>query len=182
MKYGIYQRTKPRVNVLRGFTGNESSGLTKAARITDGVTILSGQIISLTNGEWVLGGQAGKPVFIAMHDSVDTDVVSSGLLLGLSCSGNFEVQTAYFESSDTYADGTALTYDGTTGQIKITTLGAATQTDVIGYCTSAKVNLDGTDSQSLPCNGDGSVPTNGAIYVVQWITRWLPKREVTAST
>ena len=195
MKYGIYQRTAPRITVLRGYTGNESSGLTLSAKITNGQTIKSGQIISLTNGQWVLGGQLSKCPYIAMADDTDSDVVSSGLLLGLSCSGNFEVQTAYLHVGDTFNQDTALTFDGTTGAITAIAMEifAAGQKDIIGYCTRAKIDLNiggpGAGYGTKPGPGNlanggvdsQSAPVAGNTYVVQWVTRWLPTRENTAA-
>jgi hypothetical protein len=64
-----------------------------SAPVTSGVTILSGQLISLTAGAWVLGCLAGCEPFIAFADSTDTDVQSSGLLLGLSCAGQYKIET-----------------------------------------------------------------------------------------
>jgi hypothetical protein len=90
---GTYARTAPRVNVLRGYFGNEPMARSYSAPVTSGVTILSGQLISLTAGAWVLGCLAGCEPFIAFADSTDTDVQSSGLLLGLSCAGQYKIET-----------------------------------------------------------------------------------------
>src|SRR4051812_15033914 len=113
MTFGEFRRTKPRINVKRGFVGNEPQSLTLSAPPRDGDgTIKSGMLISLdTNGKWIpsilVGSSAGTSVggvafgpdaanslsYFAFSDDTDTDVKSSGLLLGLSCAGEFELQT-----------------------------------------------------------------------------------------
>lgn len=127
MNYGTVQRTKPRVAVLRGFDPNEPTTRQRSLPVKDGVTIKSGQVISpafnatTSRLEWVLGKDASaSQVFIALPDSTDTDVQSADLLVGLPCSGQFVIETAYFKSGDTYSDGAYLTADGVTGDLKIT--------------------------------------------------------------
>src|SRR4051812_25714523 len=107
MTYGETRRAKQRINVLRGYGGNEPVSLTRLAKPKTGEGILSGMLISLdVNGEWIKGVPAGKVPFFAWHDQTDTDVTSSGKLLGLSGAGKYELQTAYIKSGDTFAEGT----------------------------------------------------------------------------
>ena len=101
-RYGTYLRTTKRLNVLRGYMGNEATSFTRSAQPTAGQAILSGMIISLSSGKWVKGCAQGSVPYIAYHDQDDTDVASSGLLLGLSCLGDFEVETTHFDSTATY--------------------------------------------------------------------------------
>jgi len=99
---------KRRVHVLRGFNGVDPQTLTRVAPVASGVTVYSGQVISLNNtGEWVLGQyQAGRTCYIALSNSADTDVVSCGKLPGLSCAGEFEIEMAWFDSGNfNYARG-----------------------------------------------------------------------------
>jgi hypothetical protein len=150
---------------------------TFSAPVTAATTILSGNVISLTSGAWVLGCATGKEPFIAYQDSVDTDVQSSGVLLGLSCAGQFEIQTPFYDATKTYVESSPLkadsgggsTYQGTgvTGQITLGTF--ATAEDTIGYATNGGVqNIASIDSSAVP-------NTNGAVNVLQFRTIWLPR-------
>src|ERR1019366_8107957 len=96
MNIGEYRRAKPRINILRGYAGNESKKLTRSAQPKLNEGILSGMLISLdVNGQWVKGVPAGKVPFFALADQSDTDVLSSGLLVGLSCNDEYEIETGY---------------------------------------------------------------------------------------
>jgi len=182
MTYGIYQRQAPRVNILRGWQGNEPQMFTFSAPVTSGVTIQSGQVISLTSGAWVLGCAAGKEPFIAYHDSTDTDVQSSGTLLGLSCAGHFEIETGWFDGTKVYVDSSPLKADsgatpilgtgnnyqatGITGQITLGTLGTAE--DTIGFARAGGV-------QDRVLTNSSAAPVSGHLNVLRFITRWLPR-------
>lgn len=96
---GTVKRTRPRVNVMRGYTGNEPQSLSRSAPVASGVTIKSGQAIALDgNEEWILASTEAV-VYIAYHDSDDTDVKSCGKLLGFSTLGQYELETAYTETA-----------------------------------------------------------------------------------
>lgn len=128
------RRTKPRVEVLRGWDPNEPTTFTQTVRASE--AILSGQLISLNWNstdsvyEWELGGGAGRIPYIAVQDSTDEDVLECGKLTGLSCAGKFEIETAYF-TTGTYGVDKFLTWDGTTGNVKVATEGD----DIIGIVT-----------------------------------------------
>jgi hypothetical protein len=108
MPTGTIKRTKPRLRVLRGYPGNEPTGLTASAPVKDGVTIKSGQVIQLTwnnsktRYEWELGCSGTKVPYVAEKDSTDEDVIEADSLTGLSCLGKYELEVAYFKSGDTY--------------------------------------------------------------------------------
>ena len=201
MTYGTYQRTAPRINILSGWFGNEPYGRKRSAPVTSGVAIQSGQVISLTSGAWVLGCSAGKEPYIAFHDSPDTDVVSSGLLLGLSCAGQYEIQTAWFDNTQVYVESSALvaaTGGSSTActvanaaSLGAITLGTSSTQDVIGFATNGGRQVlagykDGTNilanpinSESGPTNtaaaGAGSLPSaSSGVYVLQFRTFWQP--------
>jgi len=121
MTYGESRRALSRVNVLRGYYGNEPYALTTTAPVNaSNVDIKSGMVISLNStGEWVKGCLTGVVPHIAYHDAFDpstglgdTDVASSGLLLGLSCAGDYEIETSQFRIADTYVGGTMLVAEG----------------------------------------------------------------------
>lgn len=109
--HGIATRALPRLEVLRGLDFTSPKMQSAAYRVKSGVTIRSGQIISPSWNaedsvfEWVLGIDLTAPdAYLAWDDSDDPDVVSAGALAGLSCSGQFEVQSAYF-TGDSFSKG-----------------------------------------------------------------------------
>jgi hypothetical protein len=165
---GPYRRAKQRIAVLRGYPGNESTSFTYSAKPKDGEGILSGMLISLDNNDnWVKGVPAGKTPYFAYHDQTDTDVKSSGLLLGLSCAGNFEIETGYFKSDDTYVTDSPL-IAGTTSNVgsvaKGTLTGAA---DIIGFATrGGRQDTTKTNSEA------GTIA--GPNYTLTLATKWLP--------
>lgn len=146
-QFGTVKRQYPRVEVLRGFNPNEPFTLTQAYPVADGVTILSGQVISkswnaaLGQYEWVLGWTAGVP-FIAYNDDQDKDVLEAGTLPGLSSAGQFEIQTAFWKAADEalFVVDTPVCPDGVTGNIKVAT--ANDGVPVLGYVTRNHGPLD----------------------------------------
>ena len=91
-------RARPRVNVTRGYPGNESEAITASLPVTEAV--LSGQALKRTSAnkfELADNTTAATSVYIAYHDSTDTDVTSCGKLLGFAAIGVFEIETAYVD-------------------------------------------------------------------------------------
>lgn len=186
--YGTTTRAKPRLNVLRGFKGNEPQSLNHSAKPKAGEEILSGMIISLdSNNEWVKGAPAGKVPYIAYHDQADLDVTSIGLLLGLSCAGDYVVQTAYFASEGTFGNNVFLLADaeddavsgvraGLPGYIAKavarTTPAVGSVFDLIGVTShGGKVDRANVDSNSTK-------DAAGKVLVLTWTTRWQPFQTV----
>jgi hypothetical protein len=176
MTTGTITRTYPRVRVLRGYNPNEPHTLTRSLPVASGVTILSGQFISpwwnssASEYQWKLGlDGATTEGFIALKDSADTDVQSAGTLPALSCAGQFEIQTAFYKSGDTYNSGAYLTADGVTGNLKVTTLAAASH--IFGQVTRIRGLEDvvAIDSSAAP---DG----NGQVLVLTFVTHFQPYR------
>jgi hypothetical protein len=179
MTFGTTQRAQPRLKVRRGYPGNEPGNKSFSAPVTTGVTIFSGQIISLTSGAWVLGCAAGKTPYIAFHDSTDPDVTSAGLLLGFSCSGNYTFETAYFtlaagawNANDipVIADtgSTVASPPSGAGNITIGTLTGGA--DILGFTTNGgQQNVTTTNSEGTPA---GSPPV---VLTVVFDTNWSPK-------
>ena len=165
---GYSKRPKPRVNVVRGFNGNEPSTFTRSAPVTEGVAIVSGQVISLDDGEWVLGAAQGSIPYIALSDSTDTDVSGSGLLPALSCAGQFEIETGWFKADDTYGENTPL-IAGATGLVEEGDL-TDTEVDIIGFATQEGVkNLNGGPGPIVEMNATDA-------NILTFITRWIPAR------
>ena len=149
MTYGEKgRRTKPRVNVLRGYPGNESTSYTRSAKPKLNEGIKSGQVISLdTNGQWILGCAQGHMPYIAFHDQSDPDVDSCGLLLGLSCAGDFVIETGYFDTTDTIAIDDPLiagvstlkgSLDKGTALYAETAAGSLAAIDILGFAQQGK--------------------------------------------
>lgn len=198
MTYGEKgRRTKPRVKVLRGYGGNEPTSLTFSAPVNASHTdIKSGMVISISSGQWVKGCAQNAVPYIAYHDASDTDVDSSGLLLGLSCAGDFEIETGYFDGTDTYVRDDAV-IAGTAGLLgsldkaAIMVGGAAaggqgTIADIVGFVTKGKAQVQagtkslvafgGTANYFDPAQNINSEATIGAISTLTFITRWTPMR------
>jgi hypothetical protein len=127
--YGTIVRvspSRPRLKVYRGYDPNEPTTLTQTAPVASNVTVYSGQLICLqksgttTNQEWVLCTQsklaAGAVPYLALQDGADFDVRCTGLT-GLSCAGDFEVGTGFYDTGETYDVDTALTASATGGNI-----------------------------------------------------------------
>jgi len=125
----VNTRVKPRVTVLRGFDPNAPMTLTQSLPAFTGVSsstgISSGQLISSAWDSaknqhcWVLGmtGSVNTP-FIALQDIADQDVSEAGRLTGLSCAGQFEIQTAFYTAGATAAFvGALVVPSATTGSI-----------------------------------------------------------------
>ena len=123
----VNTRLKPRVTVLRGFDPNAPMTLTQSLPAYTGVSsstgIYSGQLISSAWDSaknqhcWVLGmtGSVNTP-YIALQDIADQDVSEAGKLTGLSCAGQFEIQTAYYTGSN-IAVGAIVVPSATAGYI-----------------------------------------------------------------
>ena len=164
---GTYKRVKPRVRVLRGFNPQEPFTLSQGAPVASGVTILSGQVISLawnaaaSQYEWVLGVPAaavGATPYISLNDSIDYDVVEAGKLPGLSSAGQFEIQTPHFKSADAngFVVDAPVTYDGATGNIKLwKSADGVAGVPVMGFVTRNH------GPATLSSVGDGSPATGG---------------------
>ena len=181
MTYGEYRRTKPRLNVLRGWKGNEPQSLSHVATPAAGVDIYSGQLITLNEfGKWVLydydDHKTSVPYF-AYSDAIwnaadtkiltDTDVASSGLLLGLSCLGEYEIQTAYFDATQTYAHGAAVKGSASVpGSLTVGDYAAANA--AVGIVSRAGMeDIAKINSEATPDN-------NGKVYVLNLVLRWHP--------
>jgi hypothetical protein len=157
--YGIIQRAKPRLTVLRGYDPQEPTTRLASYPVADGVVIKSGQVISLkwnaTEGrdEWVLGVLTDDAIirtpYIALNDSTDEDVIEAGTLPALSCAGQFELRMGFFKDGDTYNQDIPLTFDGVTGNVKATTW--ASGAPVLGVVSRihGPINLKGQDSSAV---------------------------------
>ncbi len=163
--YGTEERTKPRIEVLRGWDPNNPGNRTRRAPITGSVTIKSGQVISLaydgvlSEEGWNLGVTASTDIpYFAVQDSDDFDVVSSGVLTGLSSLDQIELQTPYFTASPTpaYSSQVALKANSTTGNV--TTADLTTDDTLLGFASrfTGPVDIRASNPSATP-DGDGKV-------------------------
>jgi hypothetical protein len=150
-------RSRPRINVLRGYPGNEPTSITAALPVdstvdhsTTAKTILSGQPIwrnAAGNFTNLLGTGWGdtngadaknvQDIFFAYHDSTDTDVTSCGKLLGFSALGKFELETPWFDDNVSISVGDALGINDA-GLLRQLSTGASGSGAVVGYCTGIR--------------------------------------------
>lgn len=173
MTFDHARRTAPRINVLRGWPGNETTSLTHIATPKTGEAILSGMVIVLDdNGEWIKATAAlsvSKVVYWATADQSDTDVVSSGKLLGLSAAGVYEIQTAFFKSDDVYVENSGLKVHTVAGYICLGNI-ADNDVDNVAVATRGGVSdIHTTNSEATPVAGE--------VNVLTFITKWNPARD-----
>ena len=106
----------------------------------------------------------------------DEDVIEAGNLVGLSCSGQFRIQTAFF-SAGTYNTGVPLTYDSTSGNVIPTTVGAGSGAPILGDVVIIRgpeaIGLQGSPLSFFPPAQDSSAP-NANENVVIFDTRYDP--------
>lgn len=151
----VNTRLRPRVTVLRGFDPNAPMTLTQSFPVKSGQTVLSGQLIyagwdsNVNQYAWSVGASAGTTPHIALQDGADQDVSEAGKLTGLSCAGQFEIQTAYFTGSATAQVGVIVVPSGTTGSIAPST---TTGQIILGHITRAP-------------SGEGMTPNAGQFGV-----------------
>lgn len=179
---GTQKRATPRLSILRGWDINNPTNIApRGASAEDQGTILSGHVVSKdANDKWVLGGAGARgtaTIGFAIQDDTDFDVVGSGVITAISVLGKYELQTAFFKSTDEYVNGTPVTYDGTTGKIKATTLDSGSA--ILGYCSGPPVDvLQGAtrtdDIYQNPSNAFASNVTGTSNYVLQIVTQYAP--------
>lgn len=152
-RFGTVKRQYPRVEVLRGYNPNEPFQLSQAYPVADDVTILSGQVMSLSYNpdsdgltKWILGWNSTGIPYIAINDwnpttQKDEDVFEAGKLPGLSSAGQFEIQTPFWSDGSgglqtgggaAFVENAALQPDGVTGYLKV---GTTAGTPIVGYVT-----------------------------------------------
>lgn len=174
---GVSQRTKPRLDVLKGWDPQTPNHFQTLAPVKSGVTIKSGQLISLewvsanSRWEWALGWEAGRGIpHWAIQDSDQHDVSESSMLAGLSCAGQFRLRTAYFKASPAvpYYEGAILVPDGVTGSV--TAVANAANIVGVGVCSNGLRGPRNVAALVLDALPDG----NGEVLVVDLDTVYLP--------
>lgn len=181
--FGHIKRDYPILEVIRGWNPNEPFTRTAAYPVTDGVTILSGQLITpvwnATNSrlEWTIAdkdtsGINTAALYLAQDDHLKEDIIEAGNLVGLSCAGQFEVESAFFTANSVYNEGTFLTV-GDDG--KVDALSSVDGTKVIvGQVTRAPGNgTAGATLKSLVGTNSNVVNTN----VITFNTMYIPAND-----
>lgn len=123
------KRAKLRLTVHRGGVGQRPNRLSTTHPVATGETILSGMVCTLKENptksrlEWIKGvtvDSQPNQYFFAYDDSTDGDVQAAGNLQGLSVHGDYELSTAHFAEGMgiSYSQGTPLTADAATGNVK----------------------------------------------------------------
>jgi hypothetical protein len=196
MGFGPYTRAYPRVRVTKGYGGNETMTIKTSAPPNAAATIYSGQVISLdSSGTWVLGCPTGKTPYIAFQDGTDSDVVSSGLLLGLSCAGQYEFQTGYFVIADGSFAGNDLYLIASTVVPGSLTLASTLVTgpitaplqvpnDIIGFTSGGGLIQVGPSINAagafIPGTNSEAGPVGGPVNVLRFTTSLSHHRSIAA--
>ncbi len=177
-------RANARVLVLRGYDPNSPTTLTQTLPVQTSTTVLSGQVISANwsssqgSYAWVLGmtGSTASVTavpHIALQDSADEDVSEAGNLTGLSCAGQFEIQTAFYSGADSsFVPGKVLSAHASSGDLIVATGGTATGNIIVGHVTRAPAGTIGgaataggiTITSSYTGGTGGSSTGPGAIF------------------
>lgn len=183
-------RDFPRVNVTRGYAGNEPQSITKSAPVSDGVTIYSGQPIELdaSTGKWVLADNASalSSIYIAYHDSADTDVQSCQKLLGFSVLGEFEIETPWINVDGmSVGDQLKVSANGNLQSTGITSGGAAGTN--VGYVSEIRdLGVGGHTSANARGGVIGTIPedstANGSYQTVLSLSGALTNADTFAVT
>jgi len=159
----VNRRTKPKLEVLRNFAPTLPEGYTHSAKVKDGVTVLSGQAMILnTDGEWELAdantsAHLTAEIFIALDDGVAYDALAvsgeptlngedeKGTVVGYSTAGQYEFESAYYDTPGTYVAGTTfLTISETAGNLAATT--ADSGLPIVGRVSRPVKSLNGINS------------------------------------
>lgn len=178
MNKGWYQREKRRVVVKRGpITFTQHTDIADYAPVADGVTVLSGQLISKdSDGNWVLGVAKGKEPFVALKDSDEPDVgaTPNGYLPAVSLRGDYTIETAYYVDSGTYNVGDPLiaATGGNAGSFTLATsdsfTGDATE-DIIATVQEVPADLNSGTGLRVDMTAEDS-----SVIVVN--AKWVPAR------
>lgn len=140
---GTDLRDKPRLQVLQGFDGNNTMGLTEIAAPAASSGIVSGMVIRKdAQNKWIKAEAAFTgPLYFAWEDADQPDVLASGALKGLSSLGKYKLQTAQFDTTDTFTVGSAVSV-GTGAKAGLLIAGnAAGAAATIGYVVEAPKSL-----------------------------------------
>ena len=176
--------------------------------VDEGKVILSGEPVSREwgNDEQIFKNPSADStsIYFANADSFDWDVKGAGKLPAIYCGDDFEVQTAFFDTSKDYKPGDLLyiksaaseQQDGTAGHYILTNVKddgftsepgnndkKGDKASVVGVVSKGVIKLGSVSAQ----NGDIKVDANaivggprnwvndtGSNVVLQFYTKWIP--------
>lgn len=180
---GTLRRDIPRLQFVRGYSGQSSQFPSEHLKRYSNAAIRSGMCISKFYNtateahEWKIGHIAGSVPYVAVQDYDDNDVIASGnLISGIPLSGDFEFRTGYYAAgtlanwdSDkpitAIADGVS-TSGAESGKFKIATSGDV----IVGY-------VNGHQNGPLDVAAENTNVTpdaDGKVLVVQLVARFAP--------
>lgn len=177
-----YMSNGPRkLQIVKGSDLVSGVKQTAAYKVADGFTCYSGEPIFATNDngvmKWTKTAASNSAPFFAFTDTKSFDVAASGSLLGISVLDTFELQTAFYDESQTYTPGTPLTVKSggklnaeATGGVKAGTTGdmgtinyvtkATTAGDpIVGYVTEGLIQLK--NNKQVANTGEFGVDLDG---------------------
>lgn len=176
------RRPHARIQIRRGYDPQSAQKLSLARYLRSGQEIWSGMVMSLsTDGsdvtnraEFVRGAPATaqKPViYFALTDFFDSSVEASQKIVGLSCLGDYLIETPWFDDQASYEpEGTPLTWDGDTGKITATTWDDA-EDHIIG------VTSQDLESEDNPIDRTGEYSeAEPPVMMLRFTTVFLPNR------
>jgi hypothetical protein len=177
--FGYIKRTYPILEVIRGWNPNEPFTRTATYPVKEDELILSGMLITPvwvganSRLEWTIADKdtAGidtAAIYLAQDDWFKEDVIESGNLVGLSCAGQFEVESAFFTTGVAYVEGAFLTV-GDDGKVTLASAGDATEV-IVGQVTRAPGNVGDATFKSLVGTNSGVVNTD----VITFNTLYIP--------
>lgn len=90
------------------------------------------------------------------------------MLLGISCLGEFELQTAYFDSTDVWAHGNPVV-KGTGALVGSVDKGASflAAVETIGVASRGGM-------EDIVAINSEATPVSGHVYVLNLVTKWKP--------
>ena len=142
-----YMSNGPRkLQIVKGSDLVSGVKQTAAYKVADGFTCYSGEPIFATNDngvmKWTKTAASNSAPFFAFTDTKSFDVAASGSLLGISVLDTFELQTAFYDESQTYTPGTPLTVKSGGKLNDEATGGVAASGGTINYVTKATTEGD----------------------------------------
>lgn len=160
-------RARPKLRVLNGFYPTEPRYLSYTTAPKEDEGILSGMVVTVdasdefikslaavgdlgaANASAIVNGQSvadalGSSIYLALQDQDEFDAVQAGVIVGLDCSANYEVQTGYFNKSGTYSRDLQLV-PGANGELTpLDTLTAGDNGLVVAHVTKVGDEADGS--------------------------------------
>lgn len=183
--FGHLKRSYPILEILKGWNPNEPFTRTAAFPVKDGEVILSGMLLTPVwvnannRMEWSIAdkdtaGIGTAAIYLAQDDYFKEDIIEAGNLVGLSCSGQFEVESAFYKTGVIYNEGVFLTV-GDDGKVAPITGTKGTEV-IVGQVTRAPGNSAATGAGTVNTIGSVIGRNSGVVNtnVITFNTMYLP--------